>query len=1100
MKQTQRRSALTSLYPTLMILCCFGGIPLLGSEPPPSDAPPLSAVLVLEDPDSKTPYEFVEDVRTLSPERLKEARHLWAWSSEVAPRRWTIPEWEKTRWPEAASPRLQVAVLTKAPHRSRPKARKEQGTEAAEETEEELLWVVAGPLELWKEVPERLLPAWGVVPGGRVAIPREPVDAPWRLRVVSPSKGSAWVDVEGRRKGVAVHLAGAAERSLEVVDSEGHAIAGATLEVLSRGRGVGARQLLARQDAVEPGQILLEAVPTGWQGGWLVQAPGYRPWTAEGAAGQLAARIELASGFGLEGRVIGPQENPIENAQVSFRSWASGALPRLVEQTAVTRGDGRFFVMGLPERELVLQVTAPGMAVSKRLVNLAELAQATPRGGRLDLGDVQVHPGKELVVRITDAQGVAVARAQVKMNTGQRQKVVADDKGLARFLNLDPKSLLRLDITADGFLNRQLEQTFPTAGALDVRLQQASKLLGRFVDHEGVAVEDGWLRVNHGSQEATYPLDADGRFEVDLKPSQAFDLVLGSPSSRALKLSQIQLGEAGSTLDLGELRVPEGFVIRGRLVRATDGSPVAGARIWAPRPSELGPLLNFLRGDLVTTLSDADGTFEHHGLEVAPTLLRVDAEGLARLQIPVRPAPDAQAVDLGTIEVDSGITVRLVADLAPSNPSFAAPVSQPVARLEFGAQRSGLDRQTVSFLDGEAVFHHVPPVPVELAVLEGRRVLCRETSDLSQAHGEIEVICGDGDNELTGRVFWGEEVVDGGMLTWSLKDSGPSLPGGFLNLRTEDGLQLQQMIDTEPLPNRVVVAADGTFTGHGFQPGAYRVELKTTEGLTLPAQEVDIPETEHHRVDLRFAKHHLVGIVLDGEETPVPGAIVELLDSGSVTLSDDRGGFLFAGLQPGKKQLKARRGNVSSGVQEFHVPEGGTSEEDVILVLKPEEKTPLAISVRDGAGQPVAASLVVVEGDGGQTRFTTTDSQGQATVQWEAPIPKRLRAAANVYGQWSLGNWFSPGTLTDAVTLTAREVSASLRVVAGDLGGILRVTGPDGWDISGLFSRLGQALEVRPSGFVELEGLPHGRYQVSVAEEAVMIDLDEGDFETVEMR
>jgi hypothetical protein len=140
-------------------------------------------------------------------------------------------------------------------------------------------------------------------------------------------------------------------------------------------------------------------------------------------------------------------------------------------------------------------------------------------------------------------------------------------------------------------------------------------LTGRMVDEAGSPLPGSTVKVYSDHFLAVTTAGSDGRFTVTGAPSQGGLTVSGSASSGGTRLRGVigASATAGEVTDLGEIVLspvdeePDpGTTVRGTVVEAASGSPVAGANVFV-----------FTTFDVVPAVSGADGTFS---IASVPTL------------------------------------------------------------------------------------------------------------------------------------------------------------------------------------------------------------------------------------------------------------------------------------------------------------------------------------------------------------------------------------------------------------------------------------------------------------------------------------------------
>jgi hypothetical protein len=586
-----------------------------------------------------------------------------------------------------------------------------------------------------------------------------------------------------------------------------------------------------------------------------------------------------------------------------------------------------------------------------------------------------------------------------------------------------------------------------------------------------VPVSEGTARFEQGGTSLDQAIGTDGGFAIDLAPgsaaSPAGSLVLTSPSTRELRLT-VEPGAPGEVRNLGDLLAPAGTALTGRVVRARDGSPVARARVWLPRPGPAGTVLAWAAGDLLQAWTGEDGRFRLGGLAAGPALLRADAPGLARAYLEVAVSEDEAVQETGDVLLGEGSTLRV---LAPDSEDGA------VARADLRGDWLEPDLLTAPLRDGEARIRQVPAGPVRVSVLAGRRLLCEQEVEVPEGPGEIDVDCRRPALQVSGAVRVGAVPAGPGLLTWM--PPAPALPSRIDTTISPGGLRQQQVFGAGRPPAEVPVAADGTFFTEDLSPGPWQVRWSPDEGSFSGSLEVVIPAVERYQTVLTFPGLAVRGrVVHEKTGEPVEGARVRDLATGTLAFSTADGSFTLAGLPPGRIALQARFEEESSAVVEVDLtPENPPDE--VVLSLGARPAAEVEVQVLSADGAPVGGAFVFLEEAGKGVRILTAAADGRASVTVEPPVPERLRAAATTGSAWAFGNWAAWQTGRNVLPLSF-EPGGSLTVTSQRKEGPPRILTPGGWDLSWLLTLLGNRPVVAPGRPVVMTGLPAGSYRVSL--------------------
>lgn len=310
----------------------------------------------------------------------------------------------------------------------------------------------------------------------------------------------------------------------------------------------------------------------------LTAAPAPPPATEVGEAA-VPASYRAALG-GLVGRVVEEDGSPVADIPVSLMGGgAADFLPaldtlartgevRVDPELAATRTDaeGRFRFVELETRVLGALMVDPGGP--RTLLHLLE--QTPVSGEERDLGDIVLPAGVTLLGRVLDERG-------------------------------EPLPLVRVRAT-------DLQPIMLQSGVADFRMGG-----GVLVDEDEIQLTvvppPSLARLEQLLPFPTTVTDSEGRFELPGVRPGLVSVVLDDNVHLTVVEGPTPTGEAGGTLDLGDLTMPDGLTQRGRVVDADD-EPVAGAEVMVGNQLIFGPVA-ILRPPVRT---DAEGRFAVTGL------------------------------------------------------------------------------------------------------------------------------------------------------------------------------------------------------------------------------------------------------------------------------------------------------------------------------------------------------------------------------------------------------------------------------------------------------------------------------------------------------
>ena len=488
-------------------------------------------------------------------------------------------------------------------------------------------------------------------------------------------------------------------------------------------------------------------------------------------------------------------------------------------------------------------------------------------------------------MRLVGDDALPVAGGTVRYGRLVEARSGAD--GLARLEGL-PLAPLDLRGTADRHLEGRARGNPPFPPVVELTLPRAFTIEGRIVGGDRQPLAGAWLKIVEGSHSLHPTVEESGRFLLDLSPGAKVHLEAGAPGAVSERWPVVP-GAAGEWRDLGDLVLGRGLEVTGRVVAADTGEPLAGARIWAPRPGPYGPGIAWIFGDLVEAVSGSDGHFRLSGLRAGPLLLRVDAPARARAHRDLL-LDDEEPVDAGKIALAQGTTVHVVAAglaLADAERHTAE------ATVDLRGEWQALDLLRAPLREGRATVRHVPPGPVLVSVRTDLRVLCEQAVNVPAGEPEIEVECEADWPEVSGTVWSGSYRATGGSLTWSRE---------------------QASRGRRP-PVLVEVAPDGSFGTTELVAGRWTVTWNAPDGGLSPPLEVTIPAVERFEVALRFPGEGSPGGSSTTRGAGRPARVSRLL-GGAFALSGADGAFVLSGIPPGPYAVQAREGDLASEIVE----------------------------------------------------------------------------------------------------------------------------------------------------------------------------------------
>ncbi|MFL5357905.1 carboxypeptidase regulatory-like domain-containing protein [Archangium sp.] len=556
-----------------------------------------------------------------------------------------------------------------------------------------------------------------------------------RLTAVAPRYYSAWATLHALEEGPYSQDFTLQPNPLvqgRVVNAAGQPLPGVRLELKEQGTGEANDAWSDTTTSAEDGTFVLDALqPIDHR--LRARLEDFLPTDQTVRAPASGVQVVLRAGAGVEGEVVDEQERPVLQARVVLKL----ADPHGAEESAwsrETRTDerGHFRMQGLePGGYVVSAGSETGEELRTGGPQPVESRGTEPARVRLQL---QRFAGLTLSGIVVDEAGNPVSGATLALQP--EEQTTPEQVGYFQMRRGEPRTgadgrfqvhhLMAgrywLRASAEGYRFEQApdQPRYPVrvkshppgvearAGATDVRivLEKAARLRGRAVRPDGTPVTrfkiGQWLEV-----------DPRGAFSQPIFASGEQTLVFTAPN--LAETTRTVVLKEGVDTELGEVVLTPGRDVRGRVVEAATGAPVAGAKVSVGIGlGEMVRLPGIWRDEVRTA---RDGTFTLTHLKESPLTLGVDHPDYpqARMMLTARQTEV-------TVELDAGATLRGEVHLARPGP-FEVDVFSPygtgkkahVVGNHYEAR--GLPADTYALLvrttrPGEASNLAVPPRPV----------------------------------------------------------------------------------------------------------------------------------------------------------------------------------------------------------------------------------------------------------------------------------------------------------------------------------------------------------------------------------------------------
>jgi hypothetical protein len=321
--------------------------------------------------------------------------------------------------------------------------------------------------------------------------------------------------------------------------------------------------------------------------------------------------VRVGAGGELTGIVVDTAGTPVADARVSGQ--------HLFE---TTDDHGRFTATGLPAGPYDVSATTDIGAAR-------EVSVALAAGGRAEVRLV-IERGRIAGI-VVDPHGQPIDNARVVAETKDGKSTVSirsDEDGHFDFGGVLPGEYM---VSARRGPKREYPPSISViAGDRHVRLvvPDGATLTGRVVAG-GAPVPYFGVSVTHEPELGAGSIDgqrwSSGRFEARELPAGSWGVVIVAPGFAPKPVAVVALA-AGQTVDLGDIELDRGRVVRGRVVNDL-GMPMAGAsvEIATSRATYTPDTLRALAEGTVVARTDLAGRFEITGLAPATANERIEA-------------------------------------------------------------------------------------------------------------------------------------------------------------------------------------------------------------------------------------------------------------------------------------------------------------------------------------------------------------------------------------------------------------------------------------------------------------------------------------------
>jgi protocatechuate 3,4-dioxygenase beta subunit len=637
----------------------------------------------------------------------------------------------------------------------------------------------------------------------------------------------------------------------------------------------------------------------------------------------------------LSGVVRALGGRPLEGALVTAWPSEAGRLDPLAG--ARTDAAGRFNLRVMTPAVYRLRVEARGFA--------AQTLEARP-GATVA---VTLQPGGSItgVVRDgTNGRVVAGARVEAREEASIPLPASEPEAGTIR-ASTDAAGAFRLEGVSRGLhaiaayakgYGRVVRTRVPPGARLDLFLFPGASLSGRVLAPDKKPLKDA---VVHAESETALAAparpgrtDVDGRFELlGLRPG-AYRIVARHPDFAPAVAGGLVLASGGE--QRADLVLQLGSRVAGRLVGAS-GRPARG-RVYVQEldGQPAGPLLR----DALQAEAASDGRFAISHVPPGVQTIAVLSPGHASRRLEVRVRAGDSQVDLGVIELETGLTIRGTVRDGGGSPVAGA----DVRALQSGPGGAPSGRLVEARSDADGAFVLAGLNPGGYRVMAAAGGYGRVNRQAEAGAEDVELVL-DAAGAITGTV-----VDAGGRPVESFRvDARPA--------RRETG-------PFAPSWSTSSATADGRFMLEGVGAGTHVVEISAPDSATATVAGVKVEPgstTDLGQVSLQ-AGGVVRGTVRNPAGEPVIGATVDVLGAtgrlslgwGPQAVSDVRGFFELRGVAAGAAEVLATHPNYAEERVRGLTVGPSAAPLELAIVMKSGGTVEGRVRSREGTGIPGA--------------------------------------------------------------------------------------------------------------------------------------------------
>ncbi len=619
-------------------------------------------------------------------------------------------------------------------------------------------------------------------------------------------------------------LTPAASVSGEVVDGDGHPIAGVSVSLESVGqrfRGRVSREGKRTTRSSHQGRFQLSRLPLSGDHELRFNKAGFAA-TRHGLdalqpfENRTGLRVILDAGRTGIGWVVDEDGAPVAGAAVRLEPTPKGdrRLAKMWSQyedaasgLATAAGDdGSFRIPHLGPGRYDLEVEAAGYAPAA-----VPGFEVDAGHGEVDFGTVTLESGARLEGTVLDPNGTPLAEAEIHVGeersaylmANEEPRTRSDAQGRFTVSDLRRDKPLYVTVVKSGYGSETLTTVTPGGEPVEVVLHPAGRVSGRVMERNGDPVAEVHVQIDTENPHQRSDVrrrpdltDERGAFELDDVQPGTVTLRVYSPEHQRYELKGLKV-PAGGELSGLEIVLEPGATVAGTVTEA-DGTPVAQAKVSLSSGDDSG--LGFGPASFAET--DGDGRYRLTGVAPGPARLDAQQQSHRKTSKSIEVRPGAQTVDL-TFEAGFDVSGWV----ATSDGAAVPGASLTLQKAETGTYR-------MTFGGFEPVKSAADGTFLLAGVAAGRYTLTASKEGFAQARTEEPV---DVHADVSGLVLEFER--------------GATLRGRVLGLAPEDLAKVELVAFSMGTGGQVRGAADheGTYSVPNLPSGPWTVMARMTE-------------------------------------------------------------------------------------------------------------------------------------------------------------------------------------------------------------------------------------------------------------------------------